>query len=67
MRLSAWMKKNKVGDEALATKTGVDRVTINRVKRGIHRPSWGLMITLAKVTNKQVRPNDFEDLAANKP
>lgn len=63
MQLSAWMKKNKMGDEALAIETGVDRVTINRLRRGIHLPSWDTMSRIADATDNQVMPNDFLNAA----
>ena len=66
MRLDAWMKKYNVGDETLAAKTGVDRVSINRLRRGIHLPSWNTMIRIAKATKNKVRPNDFLEMAAKK-
>ena len=59
MKLTAWMKKNKMGDLDLAALTGVDRVTINRLRRGVHMPSWETMSRIADATKNQVMPNDF--------
>jgi transcriptional regulator with XRE-family HTH domain len=64
MLLNVWMIKTKTGDEALAEKIGVDRVTINRLRRGIHLPSWETMLLLSKATKKEVMPNDFLETAA---
>jgi transcriptional regulator with XRE-family HTH domain len=57
------MKKHKVDDEELAGQTGVDRVTINRLKRGVHLPSWPTMKHIAEVTKRQVMPNDFLEIS----
>jgi transcriptional regulator with XRE-family HTH domain len=63
MKLTAWMKKNKLDDADVAVMTGVDRVTINRLRRGIHLPSWDTMSRIAYATEKQVMPNDFLEAA----
>jgi transcriptional regulator with XRE-family HTH domain len=66
MHLSAWMKKNKLDDADVAGITGVARVTINRLRRGIHSPSWDTMGRLADATKNQVMPNDFLESAYQK-
>jgi DNA-binding XRE family transcriptional regulator len=64
MLLNVWMIKTDTGDEVLAEKIGVDRVTINRLRRGVHLPSWETMLRLSKATKKEVMPNDFLETAA---
>jgi hypothetical protein len=66
MTLNAWMKKHKIVDWRLAEMTGIDRVSINRLRRGINPPSWPTMIRLAKITRGEVMPNDFLDVAKAK-
>jgi len=61
MKLSDWMAKHKINDGVLAEALGVDRVTINRLRRNENMPSWSLMASLAKHTKRKVMPNDFLD------
>jgi Helix-turn-helix. len=66
MKLAAWMAKSKTDDDELAAQVNVDRVTINRLKRGVNMPSWPLMVRLADATKRKVMPNDFLDTARDK-
>ena len=59
MRLSKWMALNGMADGHLAEKTGVDRATISRIRRGKHRPSWELMLRLREMTQGAVTADDF--------
>lgn len=59
MTLNEWMKKNKISDGEMAEILGLNRVSINRLRRGENPPSWPTMANLAEVTAGKVMPNDF--------
>jgi transcriptional regulator with XRE-family HTH domain len=61
MKLGSWMEREGVADEAFASRCGVDRTTILRVRRGTHKPSPVLMEEIARQTNGEVLPNDYFD------
>lgn len=64
MKLHAWMAKNAVDDAEMASRTGTDRTTISRVRRGLNRPSWDLALKIVEKTDRKVT---LEDLAALDP
>jgi transcriptional regulator with XRE-family HTH domain len=59
MQLSEWMSMNGVSDDQMAEKAKVDRATINRLRRGKHRPSWPLILRLREITAGGVTADDF--------
>jgi transcriptional regulator with XRE-family HTH domain len=61
MKLSAWMEREELDDQALAAKVKVDRSTIYRIRQGTHKPSPALMEEIARQTNGEVLPNDYFD------
>ena len=48
--LETWMEANGVGDDAVATETGVSRVQISRIRRGLSKPSPELALKLSSMT-----------------
>lgn len=64
MKLHEWMAKNAVDDAEMASRTGTDRTTISRVRRGLNRPSWDLALKIVEETERKVT---LEDLAALDP
>lgn len=68
MQLSDYMAKHGVNDDAMAGLTGLSRVSVSRIRRGIQRPSWDAMIAFRTATKGAVQPNDFTpDLIAPAP
>jgi transcriptional regulator with XRE-family HTH domain len=59
MRLEDWMTATKATDQALATKLGVDRSTISRIRRGKRVPSVEIMRAIHEATSGAVSANDF--------
>jgi predicted XRE-type DNA-binding protein len=66
MKLHAWMTQNKLDDADVAEIAGISRVSINRLRRGVHLPSWDTMNRLAAATDNEVMPNDFLESAYQK-
>ena len=54
-------------DDQVAASTGVDRATINRLRRGKHRPSWALIDKLKDISGGQVGAEDFDAPSAPEP
>jgi transcriptional regulator with XRE-family HTH domain len=61
MKLSEYLKRAELSDEEFATRCGVDRTTILRVRTGKNRPSPALMERIALETGGAVQPNDYFD------
>lgn len=61
MKLSEWMDREGLDDQALAERVKKDRSTIYRIRKGTHKPSPDLMAEIAKHSNGDVLPNDYFD------
>jgi transcriptional regulator with XRE-family HTH domain len=61
MKLSAYLEKEKLTDDAFAARVKRDRSTIYRIRNGTHKPSPDLMAEIARETNGLVQPNDYFD------
>ena len=59
MKLADWMAWQGELDASVAEKCGVDRVTINRIRRGVNRPSWPLIRRIREITLGEVKAEDF--------
>ena len=59
MRLEAYMLKHNLGDEAMADLLGIDRSTVNRLRRSEAKPSWPLAAKIRAATNGKVTADDF--------
>jgi transcriptional regulator with XRE-family HTH domain len=59
MKLSEYMEKNGVSDEALAKAVGRERSTVTRWRLEKTRPDWDVLAKLEQATNKKVRASDF--------
>lgn len=66
VRLGDWMRLNHITDGQVAAKVGCDRVSINRIRRGINPPSWPVMVAIYLFTKKEVTPSDFLHIAAKR-
>ena len=59
MKLATWMKTNNWDDNTLALKVGVNTSTINRLRRGMNRPSWKVAVLIERVSKGAVTVADF--------
>lgn len=59
MKVADYMAENGLKDDDLAALVGRNRATINRIRRGVGRPSFGLIKKLIEVTDGAVTANDF--------
>lgn len=59
MKLITYMIRNGLDDRGMGNLIGVDRTTINRIRRGTQLPSWRLMLDIRAATKGKVLPNDF--------
>jgi predicted transcriptional regulator len=59
MQLDEWMSINGLSDGAMANLVRADRATINRVRRGITRPSWQLAARIKAATKGAVSADTF--------
>jgi hypothetical protein len=60
MQLAAYMARNNIRDGEFARLIGRSRVTVNRLRRGLVRPSWDTIKEIRAVTNGEVTADDFE-------
>lgn len=63
MKFAEFQSEAGASDAEISTATGIDKSTLSRVRRGLKRPSWKVMIALARFTEGKVMPNDFLDAA----
>ncbi len=59
MKLITYMIRNGLDDRSVGQLVGVDRTTINRIRRGTQLPSWKLMLSFKTMSSGKVLPNDF--------
>jgi len=59
MKFEAWVSLSKLSDYELARLTGFDHSTMSRTRRGITKPSWGLIAKIHEVSQGAVTANDF--------
>ena len=59
MKLTEWMRRNRLTDGDIADKIARDISTISRVRRGVVKPTWATMIDIYTVTDGKVTPNAF--------
>lgn len=62
MKLSDWMKREKVTATQLAERTGRALSTITRAARGESVPDPETMRLIGRETNGEVQPNDFIEI-----
>jgi hypothetical protein len=60
MQLSDYMTREKLRDGEFARRIGRSRVTVNRIRRGLVRPSWDTIKQIRAATNGEVTADDFE-------
>lgn len=61
MTLSDYLAAHKLSDASFGAAIGVKRQSVFRYRRGIRRPQWDVLATIARVTKGQVTANDFAD------
>jgi DNA-binding transcriptional regulator YdaS (Cro superfamily) len=59
MKLSEWMRINHWDDSTLAHKLRVDQSTVNRLRRGVQRPSWKTAVLIERISKGEVTISDF--------
>lgn len=62
MHLSDYMALHNLSDEEFAHAIQRTRETVNRIRRGAHRPDWKTIDRISKVTNDAVTAADFVDI-----
>ncbi len=63
MKLSEYLKKERVTLEEFGARLGVSASTVHRYATGARVPKQGLMSLIFHVTAGQVTPNDFFNLS----
>lgn len=63
MHLSQYMEWKKLGDAEVASRIGVDRATVSRIRRRIVRPDWATIALLNRMSRGAITANDFTELA----
>ena len=64
MRLTDFLSARSLTDSAFASMIDVHHTTVGRWKRGDTRPDWDVLQRIVEVTDGQVTPNDFIDVAS---
>jgi plasmid maintenance system antidote protein VapI len=59
--LDAYMRKHGISDGEMAERVGRDRTRVNRIRRGLERPSLEMAVRLERVTGGAVMPSHFFD------
>lgn len=59
MNLADYLFQNRISDGDFAASIGVDRSSVNRMRRGITRPDWPTVERIIEVTAGAVTANDF--------
>ena len=60
MQLSDYMARENLRDGEFAARIGRSRVTVNRIRRGLIRPSWDTIREIRAATDGEVTADDFE-------
>lgn len=63
MKLAEWMAANGVDDVALAEAIGITRSSASRIRREKWVPSSATISKIVALTNGQVEPNSFFEVA----
>jgi transcriptional regulator with XRE-family HTH domain len=63
MHLKTFMELNGITEAQMAKLIGRSQPVVNRLRNGVAKPSFAVMIALEKVTNGQVKPSDFIEAA----
>ena len=64
MKLSEWIRMNKVNKGEFAKALGIARNTLHLYERGLRQPPLDVAIRIKELTNGEVTP---EDLVIKKP
>lgn len=59
MKLHDYLTLKGITDEAFGRKIGCSQSQVSRIKRGVSKPSLGLIERIALATGGAVRANDF--------
>ena len=60
MQLSDYVARENLRDGEFARRIGRSRVTVNRIRRGLVRPSWDTIKAIRAATKGAVTADDFE-------
>lgn len=63
MDLKTYMAQNGLTEAQMAKLIGRSQPVVNRLRNGVAKPSFEVMVALEKVTNGQVKPSDFVEAA----
>jgi len=64
MQLEDYMARRNLRDGEFARLIGRSRVTVNRIRRGLIRPSWDTIREIRAATGGEVTAEDFERAGA---
>lgn len=64
--LSSYMEKHKVDDAELASRIGRDRSIVNRLRRGVMRPTLEVAAAIEEITGGAVPMKSWVDVAGQK-
>ncbi len=64
MKLNLYLSSKGITDEAFGRKIGCSQSQVSRIKRGVSKPSLGLIERIAMATGGAVRANDFMSTVA---
>ena len=59
MKLDQYLSATKMTDAAFAAVVGMSQSQVNRLRRGLSRPSWDAVATIERATEGKVRASDF--------
>lgn len=59
MTLSDYLDEKGETDAAFAMRTKLSQPQINRLRRGVAKPSWDTIVAIEKATEGKVKPNDW--------
>ncbi len=65
MKLSEWLANSSTSQSEFARQLGVTQGRISQIVAG-EQPSLDLAMKIAGLTNNQVRPQDFKEIATTK-
>ena len=63
MTLDTYLAKSEMTEAAFGEKAGLTQPTINKLRRGLSRPSLRAMRAIEAASSGKVRPNDWLEAA----
>ena len=59
MKLETFLSENKLTDAAFGKLVGLSQSQVNRIKRGVSKPSWDALGAIERATKGAVKAADF--------